>query len=648
MRSMDEELREDEKEKQEKDPSPTEDSNEKHDPFPQNFDETKDVVKNLSENLKTLQETRNQIQVTHEQSYLNDIQDQEPNQQQDTLQEKQAQIQNLEREIQDKIRIIESNKEQVEHVHQLQKDLTNLKLENSTLTDQLQTQIAEYTMLKDEGIILDRKIEALETNMDKQASVIGEYKENLQKIQSLEGENLHLAGDLELLLEDKNALQVKINDLTQEFDEIQLNCAQHEEIGRIHVMDIEKLHSELVLKENRILELSQDLESKNQEIGSLQQNLSKTGENFQVSGGDLASQLMEKDVLIDDLKQEIRSYEDKHITMVDRAEYERIQAELSGINRQLETSKEKLDAKEQEITLLTDKFQEEQSLATVKSREIHSLNSEIRALGETLQDKEEALQDYERQEEEFHEALMEKLKIMAEKEDQSDQIKILIEQKEVLFHRIEDLNQTDRGHQAIIARLEKQTNTLEKSVKESEKLTGAQMKDNIELEFLRKQCDTLNKDLHQQISIASEARGKFEILSDQLESLKRQFKNVEDLLDKRSQEITLLRRHSQEEITSGKEKITQLEKQIFKFETNIRELSQSLQKAKVGTEFQAQIRTLKLDLKEQETIAETLADDVSKSNIEAMVYRRENAQFKEEIVQLKRRVKLLRRDLMQH
>jgi len=77
-------------------------------------------------------------------------------------------------------------------------------------------------------------------------------------------------------------------------------------------------------------------------------------------------------------------------------------------------------------------------------------------------------------------------------------------------------------------------------------------------------------------------------------------------------------------------------------------LSQSLQEAEVGAKFQAQIKTLKLDLKEQETIAETLADDVSKSNIDAMVYRKENAQFKEEIVQLKRRVKLLRRDLMQH
>ncbi len=68
----------------------------------------------------------------------------------------------------------------------------------------------------------------------------------------------------------------------------------------------------------------------------------------------------------------------------------------------------------------------------------------------------------------------------------------------------------------------------------------------------------------------------------------------------------------------------------------------------MGAKFQAQIKTIKLDLKEQETIAETLADDVSKSNIDAMVYRKENAQFKEEILQLKRRVKLLRRDLMQH
>ncbi|MCK5344410.1 MAG: hypothetical protein KAR20_13440, partial [Candidatus Heimdallarchaeota archaeon] len=209
-------------------------------------------------------------------------------------------------------------------------------------------------------------------------------------------------------------------------------------------------------------------------------------------------------------------------------------------------------------------------------------------------------------------------------------------------------NQTDRGHQAIITRLEEKNKALEKSVQESEQLTGNQMKDNIELEFLRKQFDTVNKDLHHQISIASEARGKFEIISDQLESLKRQFKNVEDLLEKRSQELTLVRRRSQEEIDSNKEKINNLEKQVFDYEKTVREISQSLQKAEEGEKFQAQIKTLKLDLKEQETIAETLADDVSKSNIDAMVFRKENMRFKEEIVQLKRRVKLLRRDLMQH
>lgn len=617
MRSMGEELREDETLEN---------------------DETKDTEKNLSENLKILQETRNQLQEK----------DQEPNQLQEELREKQIQIQTLEQEIQAKIRIIESNKEQMEHVHQLQEDSAALKQENSTLTDQLQTQISEYSMLKNEGIILDRKIDNLEKELEQQTSVVNEFKESLQKIQALEGENLQLAGDLETILEDKNGLQVKVNDLTQEFDEIQLSCAQHEEIGRTHVLDIEKLHSELVLKENRINEISHDLDTKNQEIASLQQNLSHAGDDSQVSGGDWTSQIMEKDVLIDDLKQEIRSYEDKHITMVDRAEYERTQAELSGLNRQLESTQEKLTAKEQEIIELTDKLQEEQSQITYKSREIQSLGSKIRELGEILQDKEEALQDYERQEEEFHEALMDKLKIMAEKEEQRDQIKVLIEQKEVLFQRIEELNQSDRGNQAIIARLEKKTNTLEKSVQESEQLTGEQMKDNIELEFLRKQVDTVNKDLYQQISIASEARGKFEILSDQLESLKRQLKNVEDLLEKRSQELTLLRRHSQEEITSGKDKITQLEQRIIDFEANIQKLSQSLREAEVGAKFQAQIKTLKLDLKEQETIAETLADDVSKSNIDAMVYRKENAQFKEEIVQLKRRVKLLRRDLMQH
>ncbi|MCK5343814.1 MAG: hypothetical protein KAR20_10440, partial [Candidatus Heimdallarchaeota archaeon] len=427
----------------------------------------------------------------------------------------------------------------------------------------------------------------------------------------------------------------------QEFDELQLHGAQLEDAGRQQVLEIEKFQTEIALKENRITEMAQDIDSKTQEINSLQQELSKTGEDTQGSAEDWASQLKEKDVLIEDLKSEIHSYEDKQIRMVDRGEYERSQAEVTGLNRQIETSQEKFTAKELDIARLAEKLQNEKEQTTYKSREVQSLNSKIRQLEENLQEKEEALQDYERQEEEFHEALMDKLKAMAEKEELTDQVKVLIAQKEVLFHRIPTLNQNDRGNQAIIARLKKKTVDLETTVQQSEQLTGEQLKDNIELEFLRKQVDTVNKELHQQISIASEARGKFEILSDQLESLKRQLKNVEDLLDTRSQELTQLRRHSQEETTSYKDKNTQLEAQVFEFEAKIRDLSQSLHEAEEGVKFQEQIKTLTLDFKEQANIAEKLADDVSKANIDVLLSKKENKQLTEEIVQLKRRVKLL-------
>ena len=115
-----------------------------------------------------------------------------------------------------------------------------------------------------------------------------------------------------------------------------------------------------------------------QEINSLQQDLSQAGDASQGVTGDWASQLKEKDVLIEDLKSEIHSYEDKQITMVGREEHERIQAEVTGLNRQIENSQEKLTANELEIARISGKLQEEKEQATYKTREIQSLSSKIR------------------------------------------------------------------------------------------------------------------------------------------------------------------------------------------------------------------------------------------------------------------------------
>jgi polyhydroxyalkanoate synthesis regulator phasin len=65
-----------------------------------------------------------------------------------------------------------------------------------------------------------------------------------------------------------------------------------------------------------------------------------------------------------------------------------------------------------------------------------------------------------------------------------------------------------------------------------------------------------------------------------------------------------------------------------------------------GDQFKKQIKTLKNNLEEATTMNDSLADDLSKVNIDILLEKKESRRLNEDIINLKRRIKILRRDLI--
>ena len=238
---------------------------------------------------------------------------------------------------------------------------------------------------------------------------------------------------------------------------------------------------------------------------------------------------------------------------------------------------------------------------------------------------------------------------MAEKEDLNDKITELITQKGVLFERINEIKNHDRGHLAIIQRLETKIAAFESEKQEQEPELSPEQKlrNSIENDLLKQRIEELNIEVRDQIVRASEAVGRYEVTKDQIDQLNHQVKEAKDKYDLIKQDIDRVERKAQEDREEFTQKVNQSEQDLKDALDKISTLESDMLGSKEGEEFKEQIALLKRDLEEQSGIAESLADDVSKSSIEMLMAKKENMRLNEEIVGLKRRIKLLRRDLSQ-
>ncbi|MHA2002416.1 MAG: hypothetical protein ACTSVU_10040 [Promethearchaeota archaeon] len=561
--------------------------------------------------------------------------------------DKSNKITELEEEIQNKIREIETYKNEINTINELREKNQLLHDRAQNAEHQLQEANTEYEILKNEFKIFESKNRDLENKLEQKQADLIEQEKLKQQFSEIEAQNHQLTADFENSLEEKQHFQQKITDLTTQKEELKLSLQELEDKLSEDQNQIEHIQSNLQQKTTRIEELEADLEQKNVEIQNLREELTKTGQS-DANITELNRQIMEKEVIIDDLKQEIREYEDKVSVMVHREELERIQSESMALVHQLESRDLKITEIEHEFNEKIEKLNHEKEELTSKITELETQLADKAELEIQIKDKEEQIKEFQEQEEEFHEALLDSVKLTAEKEDLNTKITELINQKSVLYNRISDLSNQNRGHTAIIKRLQNQIESLKEDLenRSNEPVeTPETMQEKIEKEFLSKQVSDLNRELREQIAKAAEATGRYEVIKDQYEQTKIQLKETGDDLDLLKQDFRNLEQkliQEKEEFKAisknNEEKITNLNEQCDKLEAKAKEAADN-------QEFIEEIASLKRDLKEQETIAESLADDVSKKNIELMMVKKESQRLTEEIVQLKRRIKLLRRDL---
>ena len=241
---------------------------------------------------------------------------------------------------------------------------------------------------------------------------------------------------------------------------------------------------------------------------------------------------------------------------------------------------------------------------------------------------------------------MDNLKVVAEKEDLVVKINELISQKGVLYDRINEFKNKNSGNVAVIKRLEEQITFLQDKIQSTTRLSDEQIKGNIELDFLRKQVNELNNDLREQLIESSQATGKFEVIKDQLEQSQHQLEDFKGKHDSIKQDIARLNRISKEDKESLSKKLHEKEIQLKESEEKKRELEKELENAQEGSEFKDTILNMRNNLEKQMNIAKGLSEEVKKYKNELSSNVSEIARLKEELVKLKRRIKLLRRDLI--
>lgn len=561
-----------------------------------------------------------------------------------TIQSKNKRISELETEIQEKIRLIESSRNEIQKIQELTEQKNNFESQINEYKEKLTESTTEYEILKEEKNILQNRVNQYESELDRTKETSEELKDRIKEIEFQQEDFNQMTEDYEKLIEEKHEFQTKLTETVEklehnenELHQIQINLNKTKDENN-------HLRSQLSLKETQIEELSAEIKLKNEDISNLRNQITNSQDTTE-SFANLDKELAEKELLITDLQTEIRNYENKLADMVYREELEQFKEQISNLENQLEEKRQKIQSMQEEMVNLRATFSDKQ---IDYQKQIDDLKDELTKkseLEQLVKEKEAALIDYEKQEEEFHEALLDKVRITAEKEDLNEKINELIEQKKVLYERIQQLNNRDRGHVAIIERLEKNVKNLESKIEETKEGTQETLKEKVEREFLEGQIEKLNKELREQIAAASEAKGKYDIVQDQIEQMNQKHENLRNQHENLKQDLNMKERRYEEQILQLNQELDEKAQEIRSARKEIYELEEKLQVAVSGEEFKEKITSLKLDLQEQQQIAESLAEDISKKELDVSKLENENDRLSDEIIQLKRRIKLMRRDL---
>ncbi|MHA1519616.1 MAG: hypothetical protein ACTSRK_05480 [Promethearchaeota archaeon] len=563
------------------------------------------------------------------------------------LTDKNNKINNLEDEVQAKIRELEALKSDLTRFQELDDEVHKLRVRNSEVETEFQSQKTEYSILTNENKLFQSRFHEISDELEKKNTEINSLKVELiefpllkEKLKEAQEMSTQLGGEIDKIL-------LKLNTSSQKIAFLESNLQNFKEQSLQLLREKQELSGTIQLKDTRIQEVLADLKAKQQECVQLRESMDNN-QGDQVQGTNIFSnQLEEKELIIADLKQELHELNEKVQHMVFKDEHNALVQKLEEKEHLIVKKNQNLQDKSEEIQQIKQDFKNEKDALISKLEQLQEKIGQHESLAEKLREKEDIIEDYQNQEEEFHEALLESVKSAAEKEELSETIKEMIIQKEVLFERISVLNRDSSGLKAIIDRLKKQIEGLESQAKETKALTTDQIKDNIEKEMLQKQVDTITTDLREQIVLASEANGRYQVIRDQLDQQKKELKDLQDNYDLMKQDNYNLGRKLQEQKGEYSEKMSDLEHILSLSERKTGQLETDLLKAQDGGQLQGEIDQLNQKLDEKSLSMQRLSDSLSKADSEMTLGKKEIGRLNEEVVNLKRRIKILRRDLSQ-
>ncbi|WP_457559312.1 hypothetical protein [Candidatus Harpocratesius sp.] len=561
------------------------------------------------------------------------------------LSEKDKHITKLELEIQAKIRELEALKSDLNRFQELDEEVHTLRARNAELEKEFEAQKTENSILINENKLFQTRFQEISEELDKKNNQLAEIELSFSELEDLKLKITQLEQENSQLKEEKSSLHSILGDLQSKNEQIS------HELDEIHIEfnNLQHKYDELQrtgeLKENRIQELQKDLQDKQQECSHLRESLEHTKVDQSEDETDFRSQLEEKEIIINDLKQELHELNEKIQKMIYRDEFEDLSRKFQETENQIAQKDQYLRDKTEEIRQMQHNHQIEKENLIKKIEELQQKIAEHKNLEELIREKDTIIEDLQKQEEEFHDALLENVKITAEKEELNEKIAELISQKEVLFDRISELKRENSGNLAIIQRLTKQVESLEEKYQKAQEPSPEMIKDTIEKEYLQKQVDSLNMELREQIALASESSGKYQVMKDQYDLLKKEIKDLQDQFDEIRQENLNLQRRIQEQKVDYSEKISDLEQKLRISERKVGELETQLLKAQSGLEYQEEIEKLRKNLDNKNQENQNLEDEISKIRAELALGKKEIARLNEEIVNYRRRIKVLRRDL---
>ena len=544
--------------------------------------------------------------------------------------DEQEKIKLLENEIEEKIREIEAVRSEILRTEELEENLRQSREENIQLNNKIIESSTEYSILQNENKLFINKINSLEFRNDEFEEKIEDLEQKLEDLKDLEDEE----EDLKKQISEFNANEQKLKERIAELNQTNYEFMEAKKEITETKKEISDLKTKIALKNTRMQELVSELKGAKNAYFKLREEIGTKDES------DLNNQITEKEIMIDELRQEIKGYEEKFQNMIFKDELERVQYDLESKDSQILSRDQKINEKEKEIESLTQSFEAEKKEMDEKFEELSTLIDQNSDVLNQIRDKDETIRELQIQEEEFHEALLDNVKLTGELEDWEKKFLEVRKQKEVLYDRINQLKGENNGNIAIVGRLNGRINDLER------KLEGKEFTDVEEVKSLQVTIDDLNSKLQELTISFSETNGKYLATKEQLDKLSPQLVELQEKHDNVKAHMIQIEIEARNERINESKTLSGYEDEISQLKNDLEQKELELNHLRKGEQFKKQINTLKSNLEEATSMNDSLADDLSKVNIDILLEKKESRRLNEDIINLKRRIKILRRDLI--